>query len=349
MVMAKVSFVFVLTLLFVGVTFAESSSFCPPRLLLIHDGQLSILDAEGDRMPFTNFLDNHTDNDVIADISPSPSGNLFALIVEQDEQSQIYILNRHGQLETRLATCVGQCREIAWSPDETRLLYVDFTLHDYHWRVYLASQDGTSHEQILETDSFEDGQWVQAIWSPTGDRIAYELLIPLVQRKVMVYNVAEGTHHRLFADDAEGNYNLVGWRSSADALLFGTNAIEPNGLFQIRPHNGEITHLASIYASAMAVSPHGDEIAFLTVDRGYDDIYILDDATGNLRRITERGDIFLDGNARLLWSLDGTQLFFNALWRDHFYAHAIEINGKNLLPLTDTPSQVISFLPCDIQ
>jgi Tol biopolymer transport system component len=94
---------------------------------------------------------------------------------------------------------------ITWSPDGKTLAYTggetDGPSPYFAGRLWLVDGDGT-HKRLLVGDTGRVDHGIGPVWSPTGDRIAYQRLLPGrgEAHEVVLVNVADGTQ----------NVNLVG-------------------------------------------------------------------------------------------------------------------------------------------
>ena len=75
---------------------------------------------------------------------------------------------------------------ITWSPDGKTLAYTDAG------KLWLVDADGTN-KRLLVDDTGSANHGIGPVWSPAGDRIAYQRLIGGERHEVVLVNVADGT------------------------------------------------------------------------------------------------------------------------------------------------------------
>lgn len=327
--------------MFVLGLFSFNTPSCPADFLFQDENGFYRLDRKGNLEPLLV--------DFEGDVYVSPSGKLFAVIVEDQDQSAIMIFDAQGKIASERVICSGLCRHITWSPDETRLSYEDFGELQYQGQVYLINHDGTNAQKILDTQTFTTGGLVNFAWSADGQTIAYELLTPSVGRAIFLYDVIAQTHQPLFPESDFENvfYSLVGWRSDGDYLLFNTiyenSGDERSGLYQMDMTNGSLIYISPQFAYTFAESRQGDLIALMMMDQSYEVIHIWDHLTNDIQPITQRGDLVFDGGGRLFWSPIDDKLYISGLLR----TYSIQPNGEELTQLEGLEGHIISFLPCD--
>lgn len=116
-------------------------------------------------------------------------------------------------------------------------------------------------------------------------------------------------------------------------IVFSTNAIggTEGQIYSARLDGSDVQAIGGRTADDLAVSPDGRQIAYsiyVGSDDGHD-IFILDVATGEERRLTSGSD----WNLQPSWSPDGTRLAFTAQRNDEFGISVINVDGTGELRL----------------
>ena len=95
-----------------------------------------------------------------------------------------------------------EAAEITWSPDGSTLAYRGGERDSSE--LWLVDADGTNR-RLLVADTGENNHGIGPVWSPAGDRIAYQRLCCgcVETHEVVLVNVADGTEMsaQLVADD----------------------------------------------------------------------------------------------------------------------------------------------------
>jgi Tol biopolymer transport system component len=115
-----------------------------------------------------------------------------------------------------------EAAHITWSPDGTTLAYTGGEADGRELR--LVGGDG-SNERLLAADIGEAIHGIGPVWSPTGDRIAYQRrdMAFAESHEVVLVNVADGTETVIEPPKADGHkwYPFtVSWSPDGGTLLY---------------------------------------------------------------------------------------------------------------------------------
>ncbi|HLO14850.1 MAG TPA: hypothetical protein VK206_08475 [Anaerolineales bacterium] len=143
----------------------------------------------------------------------SPDGSHIALARVSNKENQIIVTDAAGENPKKIGTFTAKTA-FAWSTDSTRIAYLDGS------QALDAGTIGSLHVVDLETSKevVEDGDIIAFFWSPSGEEIAYFVLVqagnnssgssdnstpsasssPQFALELHVLNVADGKTRKLF-------------------------------------------------------------------------------------------------------------------------------------------------------
>jgi Tol biopolymer transport system component len=115
-----------------------------------------------------------------------------------------------------------EAAHITWSPDGATLAYTGGEID--RPELWLVDGDG-ANERLLVADHTWPSHGIGPVWSPTGDRIAYQRPIPGAgeSEKAVLVNVADGTETVIEPPEADGRVwypSTVTWSPDGATLLY---------------------------------------------------------------------------------------------------------------------------------
>lgn len=118
-------------------------------------------------------------------------------------------------------------------------------------------------------------------------------------------------------------------------IIFASNRDGQNDLFITSPDGIEITRLTTNAAldssSTPRLSPDGTMIAFSSTVNGNTDIYVLEIASGAIRRVTDA----LEKDSSPSWSPNGQQIAFESFRDGNLEIYIVNTDGSNPIRLTN--------------
>ena len=187
---------------------------------------------------------------------------------------------------------------ISWSPDGEWIAYTDYPDMQNHSgsELYLTRPDGSEVIQLTSTSGIKGG----ISWSPDGQSIIY----------------SQASEYTLSTEPEQA-------RSDIFTVNIFTKVIE------------QITNSPEVYELAPSWSPHGDVIAFASIDKdGPADLYqlmVMDSSGSHVRHLA---DIHNNLSISIGWSPDGNHIVFSS-GDECENLFAINQDGTGLHRLTD--------------
>jgi TolB protein len=121
-------------------------------------------------------------------------------------------------------------------------------------------------------------------------------------------------------------------------ILFTANRGGQSDLFMTKPDGLEVTRLTTNAgvdeSAAPQISPDGTKVAFVATLADNTDIYLLDLASLNIRRITDAQG----RDSAPSWSPDGQRLAFESFRDGNLEIYLVNADGSNLTRLTNDPA-----------
>ena len=268
-------------------------------------------------------------------------GSKIAFLCAEGGSSQLWEMNPDGTGRKRLSNYEKDIEGFAFSPDETKVLFISqvktvkSTAEKYpdldkttgrvitdlmykHWdewvttapHPFVADFDGervTNPVDIMEGELFESpmkpfGGIEQLAWNTTSDKVAY------TSRKKTGKAYSLSTNSDIYVYDLKTKQTV---NMTEGIMGYDTNP---------------------------TYSPDGKSIAWLSMERdGYESdqnrLMVMDLATGEKRFVSKAFDSNVDSYC---WSADCSKLYFTGVWHGESHIYQIDLaNGDQIIPLTE--------------
>lgn len=198
-------------------------------------------------------------------------------------QGRLYRVSLEYGAPKPITPAFGEAASPVVSPDGSHVLYV----HTYEGADCLALVDAEGQHWPVRLASGADF-YMQPVWHPDSRQIAW----------------------------VEWNHPQMPWDGTH--LMTARLTDEGTALTDIRPIFGD----AKIPVFQPAFSPDGRSLAFLANNGEWDQLYMMDMASGELKVIVKGGSLlepaWIQGMRSLAWSADSTRIFYlenNKGWR----------------------------------
>ena len=268
-------------------------------------------------------------------------GSKIAFLCAEGGSSQLWEMNPDGTGRKRLSNYEKDIEGFAFSPDETKVLFISqvktvkSTAEKYpdldkttgrvitdlmykHWdewvttapHPFVADFDGervTNPVDIMEGELFESpmkpfGGIEQLAWNTTSDKVAY------TSRKKTGKAYSLSTNSDIYVYDLKTKQTV---NMTEGIMGYDTNP---------------------------TYSPDGKSIAWLSMERdGYESdqnrLMVMDLATGEKRFVSKAFDSNVDSYC---WGADCSKLYFTGVWHGESHIYQIDLaNGDQITPLTE--------------
>ena len=252
----------------------------PGHLFAIHP------DGHGERPLHTAWRSPYAFGDQAA--AWSPDGERVAYASDEETGAgylAIYVMNADGSGVRRLTPLVRTSLSPAWSPDGARILFS--VLRQGRGDLHVIDADGGSERRLTRLESVVE---VDGVWSPDGRQIALTFGdrfgdIGLID--------AEGSGALVNLTRTTGLHeSLPDWSPDGRQLAFQSIGFGSSPRWDVHVMNRdgsgrvEVTHGFGAGAVAPVWSPDGGQIAFSARVSDNQDIFTLDVADGEFRRVT---------------------------------------------------------------
>jgi Tol biopolymer transport system component len=221
---------------------------------------------------------------------PSPDGRLIAFFTTRDARNELYLMNRDGTGQRKLADCV-QCSDVEWAPDGRQLILETIENREVPlspavvWANYLVRLDGSPPVQLPDS----------SVVAPDFGSVAF------VSRanpgyRLQVQPLAGGEPITLASGLA--SFGDLRWSPDSSRLAFVEFPFGgPRQVWLVRRDGQGLRRLG--LGAAPAWSPDGSRLAF---NGRADEVFVVN-ADGDQQRQLGVGD-------DLHWSPDGSELAF---------------------------------------
>jgi Tol biopolymer transport system component/DNA-binding CsgD family transcriptional regulator len=240
----------------------------------------------------------------------SPDGSRIAFTSNRDGNNEVYVVNADGSGLTKLTKNPGTDGFGAWSPDGSRIAFN--SNRNGNLDIYVMNADGSGQTRLTNNPALD----IFRAWSRDGSRIGFIRCSP--------ENGCEDGTYYVMAADGSGLTNL-------------TNIPGDDGMRVL------VNSLRAV-ESAVAWSPDGSRIAFISNRDGNSEIYVMAaDGSGQTRLTNNPGD-----DRGLAWSPDGSRLAFTSN-RDgtQMEIYVVAADGSNVTRLANFTNTSVADCPPD--
>lgn len=270
---------------------------------------------------------------------PQPA-SLLAFEREENDNSDVYVMNPDGTGLTRLTDDPGWDGTPAWSPDGTQIAFASERLGIPV--IMLMNADGSEQRPLTEATYAS----LMPVWSPDGTQIAFASTRSYqVQQQggrqevdsgfeIWVMN-ADGSDPQRITGDPEDQSLYPAWSPDGEQLAFQDVSDKVRIMVQ-EPVDGvqarSVTDALEGRHFTPAWSPDGRQIAFMNQDPDTNeaDLWLLDVKSGEMVHLSQPNS----NDGEPAWSPDGKEIVF-ATDRDGAQTlYIMSADGQNVRRLT---------------
>jgi Tol biopolymer transport system component len=267
---------------------------------------------------------------------------------------EIYVMNEDGTDAHRVTNTspttpagvpnlTASASEPTFSPDGTKIAFVDSSPDSTNSDIYVINADGTNRMQLTNTPDSE----THPSWNSDGTRLVFARDAAVSGTGSLVDNAASdiyvmdanGSNVTKIADVADDM--APSWSPDGSRIAFSSfvNDGSVGLIYTVRPDGTQLTALTtSGFSTQPSWSPNSQQVVFSFYDTnsGYYQIALIgaQSAGGTpviLTDATSQGAFFP------VFKSDGSGVIFTASPFDDPELYSIDLNGANLKRLTDNP------------
>ena len=212
---------------------------------------------------------------------------------------------------------VGSNRSPEWSPDGRHLAYFSYRQANASTVLSIWSPEtGKYREPPIKLSLSPSDVLSQPRWSPDGRALAIRASNRRGRQGIYRVDLQTGAETPLALSGPGEGFLFHAWSPDGKAIFFRKSfKSEPNQLVKRNLETGEekVFYRAPVDISALALSPDGEELAFVAAEPGKQVLNVMLLDGGSIREIARPNGIFRN---TLAWTPDGRHLLFGA-WENN--------------------------------
>lgn len=275
-----------------------------------------------------------------APVTVSHNGQKIIFTTYENGEDHLYVMDKTTGATILLGTQQDYVGEAAWSPDDTKIVFVKLNDHRTQvmtYNIYIVDSDGKNEKELVSNMPVGSPQWF-----PDGKAVAF---IAVENGKAGVYSILPDGSNKKRLTPAGQRFRAFRISPTGEQIvLVGSDQAGSPQLFLMNATGGSTKQVTTSVSPKQwpgsprdgnhspVWSPDGTKIAYVSWANETPDIFIMDANGKNDKRLTN-GPI-RDESPQ--WSRDGKYIYFNSN-RDMSLNHEIyrmTPDGKNQTPLT---------------
>ena len=284
------------------------------------DGDIYIMDEDGMNQ---TILTDYPELDFNPFWTPEGTQILFGRIFEPFYRD-IFIMNSDGSNEINLTNNIGSDQDMKISGDGEKIVFHSYG--EYPHDIYIINSDGSSRTNLTNDDTWDgdpdisfDGQKI--VWTSRRTGV----------NEIFIMN-SDGSDQTGLTNNLNGNPSGLPIFSPDGAQIIFLNS---NDIYIISSAGGNPTNLTNVgsWIGGHNFSDDGSKIVFHSDpnDDGNYDIFIINSNGSYLMNLTNG----IGNNMGPDISQDGQKIVFNSEEDDVWKIYLMDINGSNLINLSN--------------
>jgi Tol biopolymer transport system component len=194
--------------------------------------------------------------------------------------SEIYVMTAEGKKQTRLTNNDAFDFLPAWSPDRTKIAFMNFPNGGGNLDIWAMNADGTGLTRLTTDPNADENP----DWSPDGGRIAFNR-----NGGIIVAN-ADGSNERILPNSTGTADTDPDWSPDGTRITYQGGSFQDQNIWTMDADGTNRIQLTTEGGAAPAWSPDGSKIAFEGFRNGNSDIYVMNaDGSGETRLTNDVG------------------------------------------------------------
>jgi Tol biopolymer transport system component len=244
---------------------------------------------------------------------PGANGKIAFERGNETAEHDIYAIDPDGSGEVNLTHNGSNNRQIAWSPDGSRVAFFsDGDGSDNYYDIHVAPVDGSGPVRLADT-----GNAHSPAWSPDGQSVAFS--------DGYLYVVhADGTGLRAVAGPRTGS---PFWSPDGTKIAFVADYGDRSDIYVVNADGSRLTRLtddSEFPGNWMSWSPDGTRIAYVAGR-----LYVMNADGSNKRKLSDTDGFYPT------WAPDGSKISFSALGAGVFQVFTINPDGTGETQVTN--------------
>ena len=266
----------------------------------------------------------------------SPDGTQAAIVVERDDNYDIYVGAVDGSGTSQITDDPAEDLMPAWSPDGQQIAFV--SKRDGDREIFVMQADGSQLRQLTKNDVIDE----RPSWSPDGKRIVFEHKPSETGNRdyeIWVMDSNGSNAGPLTENDTQDHW--PSYSPDGTKIVFRTGVSGQGGEgISIRDAKGQVAELVAGYddLDVPRWSPDSKSIAFGAKKGDNWDVYLVTANQPQVTQLTDEAAV----DIRPIWSPDGQYLAFSSDRDGDFEVYVVGIDGSGLVQLTKTEKQGLS-------
>ena len=277
---------------------------------------------------------------------------IYSSYLDIEGNMEIFTMNLDGSKQRRITYTSGVNEMFpSLSPDGRQIVYVGRKNDEKHQPIYsidVMNSDGTNRQVVVKEALAETKTasliYEHPLWSNDGKYIAYTVGIPQPEGNshwnIYAYDVQKQESFQITDDEEEIANRYFSWIPNTLDIVFATmvEKTQTTGFLRRNIFSGKDKQIFFDDTADQlqpALSPDGTKLAYMQLDSGSGNIYVVNLAGGAPFQLTK--GLFQDENP--VWAPDNKTIFFESFEGGSRSIWSISLEDTNLIQVTTGKDQ----------